>query len=95
MAHKESVSKAIQRALHDVALLKDLLTASTPAEANNKLPVNVRLTADEDIQAFWTRLTKGVMTMDARALADYYDSLSSTERGVEEAGRGKPQEWTP
>lgn len=95
MAHNNAVSKAIQAALNDIKLLRALVNAADVGAADSILrkynpPIKLN---GADLDEFWNSLNYGMMTMDARTLVDYYDSLQPPSR--DRMVRGKPQEWTP
>jgi hypothetical protein len=97
MAHPTKVSNAIQAALADINLLRPLTEAKNAAAANDILTrYDSRLgLSGTDLDDFWASLKHGVMTMDASALVDYYDSLQPPPPSTTKTVRGRPQEWTP
>ncbi len=94
MAHTQRVSAAIQAALANSELLRALLPAKTEADVNAAL-VDAQQPPLEtgDMDEFLESLHHGMMTMDAKTLLDYYDSLAG--KADKRVGKGKPQEWTP
>ncbi len=95
MAHTHRVSAAIQGALSSSEILRDLFPATTLEQVNDvlgRLDPPITLQAG-DFDEFIKSLHDGVMTMDAKTLLDYYDSLAG--KADKRVGKGKPQEWTP
>lgn len=96
MTHPDPVSKAIQKALTDIHLLRFLVKAKTPDAAYAILTAydpDLTLTGPE-LEVFWTSLTKGEMTMTAKTLVDYYDSLEPKPK-ILKRQPPPPQEWKP
>lgn len=99
MAYTAKVSMAIQAALHDIDLLRQLVKASNKDKANaillayksNRRHLGLE---EPDLSEFWISLQDGVITLTihARELVDLYDNLSPTTRIVR---KGPQPEWVP
>ena len=91
--HIPAVSLAIQAGLNNIDILKELVKANNKTAANAVLTKYNLALVGSDLDEFWTSLTAGVMTMDAKGLVDYYERLASKEMPVK--GHPPQNEWNP
>lgn len=89
--YSPEVSKAVQCALHNIALLRELLKARDASEANSKLPPDCQLQIPKDIEDFYKVLKTGQLhKVTAAELLNFFDCLIGLGDD-----KGKPREWTP